>query len=226
MNEVKKFDLTTRLKNVPLFSSFSDKQLDMLSKVGIIKSLRKDCTIVYQNGPGDSFYIVLSGRVKVTILNENGKEIVLSILQAGDFFGELSLLDNAPRSASVIAVEDTSLFLLTRNRFCQLITDHTDIVKIILREICIRLRNANGKIESFAFLDVYGRTIRVLQQLAHNQGIKTGNSITILNAPSHQELSSMVGTSRETITRIIKILKKNKTLISYKGRKIVLSGIT
>ena len=84
------------------------------------------------------------------------------------------------------------------------------------------MRHADEKIESLAFLDVYGRTIRVLQQIANDRGIKTKTGIEILHAPTHQELSTIVGASREAITRIINVLKKNRNVISYKGRKIVL----
>ena len=107
-------------------------------------------------------------------------------------------------------------------QFHRLITAHPDILRKVLNEICGRLRHADEKIESLAFLDVYGRTISVLQQLARDRGIKTKNGIEILNAPTHQELSSLVGSSRETITRIIKLLKESRNLVSYKGQKVIL----
>jgi CRP-like cAMP-binding protein len=103
-----------------------------------------------------------------------------------------------------------------------LIIARPEILGKVLKEICSRLRNTNEKIGSLAFLDVYGRTIRILQQLAHDQGLKTKNGIEILQAPTHQELSSMVGASREAITRIIRILKENRNLVSYKGRRLIL----
>jgi CRP/FNR family transcriptional regulator, cyclic AMP receptor protein len=222
MNGAREIYFNTQLKSVPLFSNLSNRQLDILYKAGVIKKFTRGDVIVYQDDPGDTFYIVVSGRVKVTLLNEDGKEIVLSILKGGDFFGELSLLDDEPRSANVIIVEDTSLFSLTRTQFYQLISARPDILRKVLKEICTRLRDADEKIGSLAFLDVYGRTIRILQQMAHDQGIKTRNGIEILNAPTHQELSNMVGASREAITRIIKILKENRNLVSYKGRRLIL----
>ena len=222
MNETKEIQLNTHLKSVSLFGNLSDRQFGILSKAGTIKKFEKGFLIVHQHGHGDTFYIVVSGRVKVTLLNEDGKEIVLSVLKEGDFFGELSLLDNEPRSASVITMEDVTLFLLTRTQFYQLIAARPDILRKLLKVICSRLRDADEKIGSLAFLDVYGRTIRILQQMAHDQGIKTRHGIEISNAPTHQELSSMVGASREAITRIIKILKENRNLVSYKGRRLVL----
>ena len=210
------------LKNVPLFCNLNDTQISILSRIGNIAPFKKGRIIVHQKGIGDTFYIVVSGRVKVTLLNEDGREIVLSILTKGDFFGELALLDNEPRSANVIAIEDTSLFLITRAQFYQLIETHPHILRKVLKEICARLRQADENIESLAFLDVYGRTVRALQQLAHDHGIETKNGVEISDAPTHHELSCLVGTTRETISRIMKVLQKNKTIISHKGRKLVL----
>src|SRR3990172_11220032 len=94
MRDVKDALLNTQLKSVPLFNSFSDNQLDLLYKIGVIKRFEKGCIAIHQDSHGDTFYIVISGRAKVTLLNEDGKEIVLSTLKEGDFFGELSLLDD------------------------------------------------------------------------------------------------------------------------------------
>ncbi|MBI5307592.1 MAG: Crp/Fnr family transcriptional regulator [Planctomycetes bacterium] len=214
--------LSAQLKGVPLFSSLSDEQLDTITRTGAIRRYHNGHIVVQQSNPGDTFFIVVSGCVKVTLLSKDGKEIILSVLKKGDFFGELSLMDNEPRSANVIVVEDSTLFQLTQKQFHQLITTYPDILKKVLKELCTRLRHADEKIGGLAFLDAYGRTISVVLQLAHERGIKTKTGIEISCAPTHQELSSMVGVSRETITRIIKVLKENKTLISYRGRKVVL----
>jgi len=222
MNKADDIQLNGWLKDVPLFSNMNDDQLAVLAQTGVIKRFAKGQLIVHQSSPGNTFYIVISGHVKVALLHDDGKEIVLSLLSEGNFFGELSLLDNDPRSASVIAAEDATLFILTRKQFYQLITSNHGILEKVIKEICTRLRRADEKINSLAFLDVYGRTLMALQQLAHDQGIKTRNGIEIVNAPTHQELSCMVGASREAITRIIKLLLENKNLVSYKRRKVVL----
>ena len=214
--------LSAQLKGVPLFSSLSDDQLDTISRTGSTRRYPRGHLVVQQGSPGDTFYVVVSGCVKVTLLSKDGKEIILSVLKSSDFFGELSLMDNEPRSANVIVAEDSTLFLLTQKQFHHLITTYPDILKKVMKELCTRLRHADEKIGGLAFLDAYGRTISVVLQLAHERGIKTKNGIEISYAPTHQELSNMVGVSRETITRIIKVLKANKTLISYRGRKVVL----
>lgn len=216
--------LISYLKKIPLFSNFNNDQLDLLYKAGLTKKYPKGSTIVSQHGPGDTFYIVVSGRVKVTLLHEDGNEIVLYLLKEGDFFGELSLLDKEPRSASVISLTETSLFLITQGRFKQLITSNSGILEKVLQGICKRLRDANETIKNFACLDAYERTLFVLQQLALIQGAKKGNYVEIFHAPTHEEISKTVGVSRETISRIIKALKKDKKLISYTRRKIVLKA--
>jgi CRP/FNR family transcriptional regulator/CRP/FNR family cyclic AMP-dependent transcriptional regulator len=222
MHNAKNTQLKTHLKDVPLFSNMNDDQLAALARTGDIRRVAKGQIIVNQSSPGNTFYIVISGHVKVALLHEDGKEIVLSLLSEGNFFGELSLLDNDPRSASVIAAEDATLFMLSRKQFYQLITANPDTLEKVIKEICTRLRRADEKINNLAFLDVYGRTLMALQRLAHDRGIETKHGIEISHAPTHQELSSMVGTSRETVTRIITVLKKNKTLVMYKGRKLIL----
>lgn len=215
--------INSHLRNVPLFNQFTEKQLEKLYQAGLTKTYGKDCFILHQHDTGDTFYIVISGSVKVVLLNEDGKEIILSILKEGEFFGEMSLLDNEKRSASVITLEPSTLFSLTRKQFYQLISTYPELLRKIFKEIGARLRHADEQIESLAFLDVYGRTIRVLQQLAHKQGRRTKNGIEILSVPTHKELSYMVGASQETITRIIKVLKENGVIIMYKRSKIILS---
>lgn len=214
--------LSTQLKNVPLFSTLDNRQLEALCKVGKINEYKRGTIILNQGAIGDTFYIVVSGSVKVTLINEDGREIILAVLKEGGFFGELSLLDNEPTSASVVAMDAVLLFLLTRSQFNQLAITNPAILKNVHKEVCMRLRHANEKIESLAFLDVYGRTIMLIQKLAHERGVKTGNTIVIENAPTHKCLADMVGTTRETITRVIQILKKNGNIVSFKVRKIVL----
>lgn len=216
--------LSSYLKKIPLFSNFNNDQLDLLYKAGLTKNYPKGSILVSQHGPGDTFYIVISGRVKVTLLHEDGNEIVLYILKEGDFFGELSLLDKEPRSASVISLTETSLFLITQGRFKQLVSSNSEILEKVLQCICKRLRDANETIKNFACLDAYERTLFVLQQLAQIQGTRKGNYIEIFHVPTHEEISKTVGVSRETISRIIQALKKDNKLISYTRRKIILKA--
>jgi CRP/FNR family transcriptional regulator/CRP/FNR family cyclic AMP-dependent transcriptional regulator len=214
------------LETVPLFRNLDSEQLVILSGTGSVKTFNKNYSIFFQSDLGDTFYIVLSGRIKITLLNEDGKEIILSVLKEGDFFGEMSLLDNEIRSASAIVVEEAQLFFMRRSRFLGLITNNSQILIKILEEIGTRLRGADEKIGNLAFLDVYGRTVRLLQQLADSQGRKTKRGIEILNVPTHQEIASMVGATRETVSRIFKMLRTNNTLIYSKDKKVLLRELS
>ncbi len=214
------------LKNVPLFFNLKNEHLDILYKTGRVIKYNKDYVIFYQGNSGDVFYVVVSGSVKITLKNDEGKEIILSILKEGDFFGEMTLFDNQPRSANAIAMEKLTLFVLKREQFQKLITTNSDILQRVFKEISLRLRHANEKIGSLAFLDVYGRVIRLLEQLANEHGDKTEKGIQVFNVPTHQEIAGLVGASRETITRVIKLLKANQTIISYKGRELILREVT
>lgn len=225
MLEATESSLIKNLGNVPLFCSLNDEQLGLLCKVGNIKEYNKDFIIFNQGSIGEKFFIVVSGRVKITLLNEDGKEIILSILKGGDFFGEMSILESGIRSANAIVIENAVMFILNINQFQKLIANNSDIIGKVIKEVCARLRNADQKIGSLAFLNVYGRVISLLQQFAHEQGQKTKKGIRILNAPTHQEIAGMVGASRETVTRVIKLLKDNRTIINYQDREIMMRDL-
>ncbi len=225
MSETTESSLRKYLVNVPLFRSLDNEHLGLLYKAGGIKEFNKNVTIFNQGSLGDTFYIVVSGRVKITLLSEDGKEVIFSILKEGDFFGEMSILDSDIRSANAIVIEDAVMFFLNRNQFQKLIATNSNIIGKIIKEICTRLRGADQKIGSLAFLNVYGRVISLLQQFAHEQGQKTKKGIKILNAPTHQEIAGMVGASRETVTRVVKLLKDNKTIINYQDREIILKAL-
>ncbi len=225
MIETNESSIKKYLENVPLFCSLNNEHLGLLYKAGNVKQFKKNFTIFHQSSSGDTFFVVVSGRVKITLLSEDGKEIILSILKEGDFFGEMSILDNEIRSANAIVIEDAVMFFLNRSQFQKLIATNSDIVGKIIKEICARLRSADQKIGSLAFLNVYGRVIWLLQQFAHEQGQKTKKGIRMLNAPTHQEIASMVGASRETVTRVIKLLKDNRTIINYQDREVLMKDL-
>ncbi len=218
--------LSKYLVTVPLFRNLDSEHLAILCDTGSVKSFNKSYSIFFQGDSGDTFYIVLSGRVKITLLNEDGKEIILSVLKEGDFFGEMSLLDNEIRSASAIVVEEAQLFFLRRDRFISLITNNSEILIKILQEIGTRLRVADEKIGNFAFLDVYGRTVRLLQKFADEQGKWTDKGIEVVNIPTHQEIASMVGATRETVSRIFKMLRTNNTIIYNRDKTVLLRDLS
>src|SRR5258706_12852613 len=152
---------TAVLKAVPLFSSFPEDQLRMLAAVVTRKSAPRSTTVMAGGDATDSLYIVLSGRLKVMMSDADGKEVILSILGPGEFFGEMGLIDDAPRSASVVAIEACELLSIAKRDFKKCLAENFEMAMAGMRGLVRRLREADRKIGSLAPLDVYGRVARL-----------------------------------------------------------------
>lgn len=209
------------LKNIPLFSGLDDEELDALANIGITQGFTKDRVILNIDEEGDSLHVICRGRVKVYVVSESGKEVILSMLGEGDFFGEMSLLDGLPRSAYIASLEDSEMFILRRNDFHNLIKKHPHIAITLLRELSKRLRKTDQRLESLALLDVTGRIAGVLLQLADEQGENVPEGIMIRSRPTHQDMANMAGTTRETVTRVLKQLEI-KGYISMSGKEVLI----
>jgi len=209
------------LKQIPLFNDLAEEEIDMLCRVSKIKHYPKNTIILSEDEPGDTLYIILAGRVKVVLWWEDGRELLLSILKQGDFFGEMSLLDDEPRSANVIALEDTEAISMQRKDFINQVKSHPILLLKIVKELCRRLRNMDKKIGTLAFLDVYGRVAQLLMQLAKSRGVSTKYGIVISNMPTHREIAAALGSSREAVSRVLSDMRK-RGQISTSGRELIL----
>jgi len=189
------------LKNIPLFSSLNDQELDALSKVAVKKTFPKNTILFSEGDRSDSLYVICSGKIKVTINDKEGNEVILAIIGPGEYFGEMALLDSGPRSACAITKEPTQLLIFSKNDFMDIFSSNP-IAFNLLKGLIKRLREANKKIESLALLDVYGRVARLLIQLAKPQNQK----MVIEDKLTHQEIANMVGSSREMVSIILKEL--------------------
>jgi CRP/FNR family transcriptional regulator, cyclic AMP receptor protein len=195
------------LKTVPLFSNLSDAEIEILSKSVSVREYDKNETIIHKQDEGDTFFSLISGRVKVVLTDDEGKEFIVGILQPLEFFGELSLLDGEPRSASVVAIEKTEVMALKRDDFLNQFTSNAVMAKKIISVLGKRLRHANEHIESLVFLDVCGRLARILLDLATESGKQIDDGIEFTVTHSRTELANLVGTTRETLTRALKTLE-------------------
>ena len=209
------------LRNVSLFESLNQKELESLSDVTFTRTFSKDNVIILAEEEGDTLFILKKGQVKVSIVSEDGREVILSLLGSGSVFGELSLLDGKPRSANVVAIEETDLLMLRRTDFIQLIYKTPQIATALLAELATRLRKTDRQIEGLALLDVTSRISDTLLQLAAEQGVETVDGVTIHSRPTHQELANMSGTTRETVSRVLKRLE-SQGYINCSGRKITI----
>ena len=204
------------LRRVPLFSHLSDTELARLADVSRERNYPKNSVILFEDDPGDALYMVVSGQVKVVLIGEDGREVILSVLHEGDFFGEMALLDELPRSAHVIAMLDANLLVLRREDFQRKLQETPTIAFGLMAELSRRLRKADDKIGGLVLLDVNGRVARLLCQMADEN-----DGTTITRRVTHHTIAQMIGSSRETVSRTIRDLADRK-LIEVSRKAIVI----
>jgi CRP/FNR family cyclic AMP-dependent transcriptional regulator len=208
---------TAVLKSVPLFASFPDEQLRMLVTVVTRRSAPRGSTIMAAGDVTDSLYIVISGRLKVMMGDADGKEVILTIIGPGEFFGEMGLIDDNPRSASVVAIEPCELLSVTKRDFKKSLAENFEMAMAVMRGLVRRLREADRKIGSLALLDVYGRVARLLLDMAEDVN---GQKMVTKRLPK-QDIAKMIGASREMVSRVMKDLQMGG-FIEMRGSTIVL----
>ncbi len=209
------------LKRIPLFSELSDKELEKVSQVATRQKYHKDNLILIEEEVGSTMFIILSGRVKISRISDDGREVILSILNDGDFFGEMSLLDGQTRSANVTAIEESELLVIRREEFLQLLHDFPQIAINLLKELAQRIRKSDEHIKSLSLQDATGRVASTLLRIAEDSGVFRKGQVEISELPLQQDLANMAGTSRETISRVIKSLC-NSGYLKKEGGKIII----
>jgi CRP-like cAMP-binding protein len=206
-------------RRVALFADLDAAQLQMLSRLASVRHFAAGAPILREAEPGDLFFALVRGEVKVFVDSPEGREVVLTHLQAGDFFGEMALLEGEARSASVTALAASELVTLSRDDFFALLARDFTLTKKILQTMSARLRRANGVIESLALQDVGGRLARYLVRLADESGQSAVDGYFAVHRPTHQEIANSIGATRETVTRMLKQFEDRK-LIRIKGSTV------
>ncbi len=189
----------TFLTTVPLFASLAPAEVAAFAQLLREKSYPKGSVILFEDDPGDALFVVRSGRVKVVLVAEDGREVILGILGGGDHFGELSLIDDEPRSAHVVAMEESTLLVLRRDDFRRRVEQNPAVAWALLIEMSNRLRRADEKIGSLVLLDVPARIARVLLDAS-----STTRDGEIEKPLTHQTIAHVIGASRETVSRAIR----------------------
>ena len=220
-------DVCGLLKGVDLFSELTEEQLGLQANLVVVQDFNRDETVVLE---GDcsmkALYLIASGTVQVYMTGVDGRETILSFLERGDFFGEMSLIDGEPRSASVRTVTDAQLMIIHREPFLTLIRQTPEIAMSLLSEMSKRLRKANKQIGSLSTMSVSGRVAGTLLNLMEERGMRihtdNGQMVTVIhNRPTQQQLADMSGTTRETVSRICSLLVKANA-IAMTGKDIVI----
>jgi CRP/FNR family transcriptional regulator, cyclic AMP receptor protein len=204
-----------------LFAELDDRELGAIAAVAKTRRYAKDDVVFHADEIGDVFCIIREGQVKVTMISPEGKEIILNTLGPGEFFGEMSLLDEQPRSATIIAIEPLEVVTIWRSDFLQILEESFSITRKILVVLSKRLRQMSTRIESLATMDVYGRLARFFLDLAEKNGKTLENGFVAVTRPTHQAIANTIGTSRETVSRLLHDLMRQDLLLS-EGKTIYL----
>ncbi len=213
-----KIDLVRR---VPLFATLTEAEFSHLQHIFVLRAYRKNNVIFVEEETGKYMYIVLSGKVKVAKTTLGGKESILAIHQAGDFFGEMALLDGMTSPATVSAMEDCKIISISVSDFHNHLMSNEKVVKQIIQVLCSRLRQVWAQIQALSYSTADARIRAVIHQLAVRHGIRDARGIIIDLKITHQELAEMVGTSRETVTRTLARLRK-QGIIQLEQRRMIL----
>ncbi|MGD2073976.1 MAG: Crp/Fnr family transcriptional regulator [Gammaproteobacteria bacterium] len=204
-------------EDLPIFSSLAESEREFLSRHAVTRVFPKNCVIINEGDSSDTLYIVLSGRVKAYLSDEQGKEIVLNFHGPGEYFGEMALFDDAPRSASVVTLERSRLSIISRTDFTGCVSRNPELALQIIRGLVRRLRTATENVRSLALMDVYGRVARLLLHLAEPEN----GHLVIREQLTQQDIADRVGSSREMISRILKDLKTGG-YVTMRNRQIVI----
>lgn len=196
-------NMTEILAGVEFFSDLTEDELARVASLAHLRSVGKDSTIFNAGDEADAVYVVARGKVKIVVASSDGKEFILTVLGAGQVFGEMAMLEPAPRSAAVVTVTASELLVLNRRDFQHLLNTSPGISRKLLSVLSRRLRRANAKMESLAYMDVAGRLARYFLDLASDHGQRVGNGWVVVRRPTHADIAHSIGTSRETVSRLI-----------------------
>ena len=209
------------LREVSLFSGLSDQQLQVVADRLRKRTFAKGMILFHKDSPGQSLYIIESGKVRIFILSESGQEISVRIYGCGEVFGELSMLDGLPRSAGAIAMEDTQVLALYRADFLRLLEELPQMALGIISTLSGRVRYTTEYAEGLAFLDVYGRVAKRLLELVECHGVERDEGAEIELPLTQRELASLVGTTRESVNKVLGMFRDHG-LIEVDGQKITI----
>ena len=208
------------LQSVSIFWDLNENDLGHIADKMVAKHFENGNYIFLEDSEGEQCFFVLEGSVKVTRLSKDGREVILAMLNEGDFFGEMSLLDGESRSANVIALEKTKVLTLDRNDFIAVVNDYPQIAVQLLKELARRLRKSDRQIASLSLSDAEKRIALCIIRFADEQGVIKNGKVSIPKTPIQQDIANMAGTSRETVSRALGLLEK-EDLIERNGRELI-----
>jgi CRP/FNR family cyclic AMP-dependent transcriptional regulator len=211
------------LKMIPLFSELNEDELTDITAIAMEQTFKKDTMILIEEEVGSTMFVILNGRVKISRISDEGREVILSILVDGDFFGEMAILDGQTRSANAVTLEETQMMVIRRDNFLHILHKFPQVAINLLKELAHRLRRSDAQIKSLSLQNALGRVASTLLRIADDSGIIKMGRVEISHLPPQQDLANMAGTSRETISRVIKSLNQLGYVEKHGSKLIILS---
>ena len=212
------------IRKIPVFSELEDHLIDKIAELTIIKKYAKNDIIFFEGDPGEAIHFVKSGKVKIFKTSEGGKEIIINILSPGDIFAEVTLFQrNIAYPASVEVIEEGEIGSIRNRDLERLILENPQLAVELLRAMAKKLKEVQQRVRELGSNDAIERTIRVLSALAKNHGSKTKDGIVLCKNITRQDMANLVGTTRETMSRILSKFSK-EGLVEIKGRTIVIKN--
>jgi len=192
------------LNQVHMFSELEPSDASLLTEHTHTRTYPANSILINEGDDTDSLYVILEGEVKAYASDENGKEVILNILGPGEYFGELSLVDDEPRSASVMTLKPTKAMIISKQNFKHCLSENSELAFNLIRNLTKQVRGLTDSVKNLALMDVYGRVARTLLDMAHDIDGKQ----VIEQKLTHQDIANMVGASREMVSRILKDLSR------------------
>ena len=207
------------LRSVNIFSDLSENELINIKDVCTTRNYPKNSMIILEEEMGDVVFIVMAGTVKITRVNDEGKEVILAMLGSGEVFGEMAILDGESRSANALSQENCEVVTINREDFLNIIKTNNKVAINLMTEFAVRLRKSDQQIEALSLDDAEHRIGVSILNLAEEMGVIRQGSVTVENLPYQQDIANMAGTSRETVSRVMKIFEE-RGLITKEGHTL------
>ena len=193
----------TALRTLPMFETLNNERLEEIARFARLHRVARNTEVVHAGDTTDSIFVVLNGALKVQMCDQEGREVILSLLGPGDMFGEMGAIDDHPRSATVVATKACDLVVIAKEDFKRCLSTNFDVSLYIIRSLIKRLRMADRKIESLALIDVFGRVARLLMDMAET---KDGRKVVTKHI-TRQDIARTIGASREMVSRVMRDLQ-------------------
>jgi CRP/FNR family cyclic AMP-dependent transcriptional regulator len=212
------------LKQVPLFRSLREEDSRHIAALLQKQTLRKGDALFRQGDEGTSLYLIIAGKIKIVRQSREGDEMILAMLSAGDFCGEMALLDGMPRSADAVAAEEAHLYGLNRKDFLSYVLNNATAAKAILSALSKRLRKADDFLQDIFFLNVGARLAKKLIELAMNNGFREGESGPVKLSVTQKDLAGMICATRESVNKELRVLRE-KNLVDLSSKTILIRDV-